>query len=54
MTLELTDQQAKVFLLLSQAHAWDIKDGSVEIHFSGGLPVMASAVEKFRLEVIHR
>lgn len=42
MTLELTELQALFFRLVSQAKGWDIKSGSIEVHFdSQGRPVLA-------------
>lgn len=38
-TLELTDQQAKTFILLCKAQAWDIRRGSCTLHFDDrGIP----------------
>jgi len=38
-TFELTDQECKAFILLAKAKAWDIRGGSVTIHFdSSGTP----------------
>lgn len=42
ITIELTEQQAMAFRLLSMAQAWDLKNGSVTLHFdSQGTPVQA-------------
>lgn len=40
--IELTNQQALAFRLLSMADAWDLKNGSITLHFDGqGMPVQA-------------
>ena len=50
MTIELTEQQAVFFRLVSQAKGWDIKSGSIEIHFdSQGKPVLAETKQTTRL-----
>ncbi len=42
MTMEVTDQQARFFLLLSKAGAWDVINGSIEIHIDKlGNPIKA-------------
>lgn len=50
-TIDLTEIQARAFLLLSKANAWDIKSGSVEIRFDEfGQPVSVKATMFTRLE----
>lgn len=50
MMIELTDKEALVYKLLSQAKAWDIKSGSVELHFdSQGRPVLAETKQTHKL-----
>lgn len=40
--MEVTEQQARFFVLLSKAGAWDIKRGSIEIHIDAfGNPLTA-------------
>lgn len=33
VVIELTEQEAAAFRLLSQARAWDLRKGSVTLHF---------------------
>jgi hypothetical protein len=41
-TMQVTNQQARFFLLLSKAGAWDILNGSITIHIDAqGNPVKA-------------
>jgi len=40
MMIELTDKQATLFRALMEAQAFDIKNGSFEVHFnSEGVPI---------------
>lgn len=40
MMIELTDKQAILFRALAEAKAFDLKNGSFEVHFNGeGIPV---------------
>ncbi len=40
--MEVTQQQARFFVLLSKAGAWDIRNGSIEIHIDlNGDPIKA-------------
>ena len=54
MNIELSDQQALFFRLVSQAKGWDIKSGSIEIHFdSQGKPTLAETKQTTRLSTVH-
>lgn len=49
--MAVTDQQARFFILLSKAGAWDIRNGSIEIHIdSDGEPVKAHTHQFTSLE----
>lgn len=53
-TVELDDRQCKVFLLLSEAGAWDMRGGSLEIRFrDDGEPDSVKKTEFFHKVVIH-
>lgn len=40
--MEVSEQQARFFLLLSKAGAWDIKNGNITVHIdSDGEPIKA-------------
>lgn len=48
--VELTTNQAYLFRLLAQAHAWDVKSGSVTIHFDHmGKPLKVEKRETYGL-----
>lgn len=49
--MEVTDIQARFFILLSKAGAWDIRNGSITIHVdSEGNPVKADTHQFTSLE----
>lgn len=54
INVELTDEQALAFRLLSMSGAWDIKSGSVTLHFdSQGKPVQAETRVIVKLSTPH-
>ena len=54
ISIELDDQQALAFRLLAQAGAWDLRKGSVTIHFDKeGNPTTAEVRSFTYSEVIH-
>lgn len=46
--IEIDDNQARLFRLLSECGAWDVKNGSVEIHIDAqGTPVRVEVRQVF-------
>ena len=54
MNIELSDQQALFFRLVSQAKGWDITSGSITVHFdSQGNPVLAETKQTIKLSTVY-